>query len=225
MNARTSAPGSRSQRAAQRRQMLAEHRLQLAGVPETELPQQGSDRRGRIHPVEHGLHTAARTTSRSSILSAPAHMPANSVTNFGAGFADPDLIFGSAMRTFAASSCGKPVWAASSSPAPARHTTRDCHHRTPPTARRTCAKLAPEVPFRAGPDCFLRTQSSQFRGHFPHIDTRNGHQFIGGSKLSGWCPIVCGWVPGMASMSSLCGDAVLFAGVAAMAQSLCSTVG
>src|SRR6476660_1273876 len=34
--------------------------------------------------------------------------------------------------------------------------------------------------------------------------------------LSSWCPIVVVGCPGMASMSSLCGDAVLFAGVAAV---------
>ena len=32
------------------------------------------------------------------MLSAPAHMPAISVANFGAGLADPDLIRGSAMN-------------------------------------------------------------------------------------------------------------------------------
>src|SRR5215213_1708323 len=44
-----------------------------------------------------------RTTSRSSMLSAPAHIPTISVASFGAGFADPDLIFGSAIWTFSAS--------------------------------------------------------------------------------------------------------------------------
>ena len=40
-------------------QMLSEHSVELTGVPEGELPQQGSDGRGRAHPVEEGLHPAA----------------------------------------------------------------------------------------------------------------------------------------------------------------------
>ncbi len=35
-----------------------QHRLQLAGVPEGELPQQGADRRGRVHPIEQCGHPA-----------------------------------------------------------------------------------------------------------------------------------------------------------------------
>ena len=36
----------------------------------------------------------ARTTSTSSMQSAPAHIPAIRVASFGAGLADPDLILG-----------------------------------------------------------------------------------------------------------------------------------
>ena len=43
---------------AQRDQVLAEHRFELAGVTEGELTQQRSDRRGCIHPVEERLHSA-----------------------------------------------------------------------------------------------------------------------------------------------------------------------
>ena len=39
----------------------------------------------------------------SSMLSAPAHMPATTVASFGAGLAAPDLIRGAVMRTFSAS--------------------------------------------------------------------------------------------------------------------------
>jgi hypothetical protein len=53
-----------------------------------------------------------RSTSTSSMLSTPAHIPAISVVSFGAGFADPDLILGSAILTFSESSCASPVWAA-----------------------------------------------------------------------------------------------------------------
>ncbi len=44
---------------AQRHQMLAQHRLELAGVTEGELPQQRSDRRRCVHAVEQRLHPAA----------------------------------------------------------------------------------------------------------------------------------------------------------------------
>lgn len=36
----------------------------------------------------------ARSTSRSSMLSAPAHIPAITVNSLGTGFAEPDLIRG-----------------------------------------------------------------------------------------------------------------------------------
>src|SRR6476661_10632548 len=48
----------------------------------------------------------------SSMLSAPAHIPAISVLSFGAGFADPDLILGTAIRTFSERSCASPVCSA-----------------------------------------------------------------------------------------------------------------
>jgi len=46
------------------------------------------------------------------MLSAPAHMPAITVVNFGDGLADPDLILGTGIRTLSANNCGRPVWAA-----------------------------------------------------------------------------------------------------------------
>ena len=48
----------------------------------------------------------------SSMLSAPAHIPAISVLSFGAGFADPDLILGTAIRTFSETSRASPVCSA-----------------------------------------------------------------------------------------------------------------
>ena len=84
----------------------------------------------------------------SSMLSAPAHIPAIRVASFGAGLADPDLIRGSAIRTFSPSRCDKPGLFGQR------------HHRHQPGARheivviehrriraRTYATLAPEVPF------------------------------------------------------------------------------
>src|SRR6476661_9319702 len=48
----------------------------------------------------------------SSMLSAPAHIPAINVLSFRAGFADPDLILGTAIRTFSERSCASPVCSA-----------------------------------------------------------------------------------------------------------------
>jgi hypothetical protein len=48
----------------------------------------------------------------SSILSAPAHIPAISVANFGAGFADPDLIRGAVIATLPANMLVRPVCSA-----------------------------------------------------------------------------------------------------------------
>ena len=75
--------------------------------------------RNRV-PIVDGAYTCSksvfipplRTRSTSSMLSAPAHIPAISVASFGAGLADPDLILGSQMQILSASSCGRPVWAA-----------------------------------------------------------------------------------------------------------------
>src|SRR4051812_2044214 len=48
----------------------------------------------------------------SSMQSAPAHMAAATVTSFGDGLAAPDLIRGSPIWTFSASSRESPVWEA-----------------------------------------------------------------------------------------------------------------
>ena len=47
------------------------------------------------------------------MLSAPAHIPAITVASFGAGFADPDLIFGAGMKILSANRFGRPVCSAS----------------------------------------------------------------------------------------------------------------
>lgn len=48
----------------------------------------------------------------SSILSAPAHIPAISVASFGAGLADPEVIRGDAMATLSANILVRPVCSA-----------------------------------------------------------------------------------------------------------------
>jgi len=52
---------------------------------------------------------------RSSMPSAPAHIPVITVSSFGAGFAAPDLIRGVVIDTFPAITCARPVCSVSSS--------------------------------------------------------------------------------------------------------------
>ena len=74
MNASLIGPGQQIDPLAQRHQVLAQHRFQLAGVTEGELPQQRSDRRGRVHAVEQGLHpTAAHHVEVVDAVRARAH--------------------------------------------------------------------------------------------------------------------------------------------------------
>ena len=56
----------------------------------------------------------ARSTSRSSMLSAPQPIPAMT-SSFGTGFAAPDLIRGVVIDTFSSMICDSPVCSASSS--------------------------------------------------------------------------------------------------------------
>ena len=58
MNACSSIPTSSSVRSARAHQVLAEHRFQLAGVPEAELAQQRPEGGGRVHRVEQDRHPA-----------------------------------------------------------------------------------------------------------------------------------------------------------------------
>ena len=64
---------------------------------------------GAYTPSNNVFIPPERTTSMSSMQSAPAHMPATTVASFGAGLAAPDLIRGALMWTFSASSRRSPV--------------------------------------------------------------------------------------------------------------------
>ena len=107
---------------------------------------------GAYTPPNRVFIPPVRSTSTSSMLSAPAHMPAISVASFGAGFADPDLILGSAMRTFSASSSDSPVCSASvitgTSPA---HDTRLSSSNTAESAAKSMRNLHRKCLSRTGP--------------------------------------------------------------------------
>jgi hypothetical protein len=94
---------------------------------------------GAYTPPKSVFIPPARTTSRSSMLSAPAHIPAITVVSFGAGLADPDLIFGCRIQILSANNCDSPVWAANvitgTSPA---HDTRWSSSNTAEAGRKLC---------------------------------------------------------------------------------------
>ena len=192
----------------QRHQVLAQDRLELAGMTEGELPQQRSHRRGCVHAVEQrSSFPPLRTTSMSSIQSAPAHMPATTVASFGAGLAAPDLIRGSAMRTFSAEQPRKP------------RLLGQRHHRHQPGIghemiiikhRRTHSEpmrhFHRQCLSELGRLMREELQSSQFRGHFHRSDTltnrstsvdrglgaRIGHRGLN-RNTSGLKALVSGW--------------------------------
>src|SRR5581483_10825908 len=67
----------------------------------------------------------ARSTSRSSMLSAPAPIPAITLISLGTGFAAPERIRGAVIDTFAAMICGSRVcWASPSIGTNPAHDTR-----------------------------------------------------------------------------------------------------
>ena len=78
---------------------------------------------GAYTPPKRLFIPPQRTTSRSSMPSAPAHMPAIRVLSFGAGLAEPDLILGAGMEILSANSFGSPVCGG------------QCHYRHQPRAR------------------------------------------------------------------------------------------
>ncbi|SID50079.1 Uncharacterised protein [Mycobacteroides abscessus subsp. abscessus] len=109
------------------------------------------------------------------MLSAPAHIPAISVANFGAGLAAPDLILVSAMCTFSASISTRPVWAASvitgTSPA---HDTRLSSSNTADSGVKRCDTCTGSAFLNWDRLMRKEQQSSQLRGHFHRFDTPTG---------------------------------------------------
>jgi hypothetical protein len=67
---------------------------------------------GAYTPANSSPQPPLRSRSMSSILSAPAHIPATNVASFGAGLADPDLTRGEAIATLSSNSLVRPVCSA-----------------------------------------------------------------------------------------------------------------
>ena len=139
---------------------------------------------GAYTPSNRVLIPPLRTTSRSSMQSAPAHIPAISVASFGAGLAEPDLIRGAAMQTLSARSCASPVPAANSitgtSPA---HDTRWSSSNTADAAVNLCDTCTGSALLNSGRLMREEHQSSQLNRHFPRINTPAPTPSIGGSRL------------------------------------------
>src|SRR6476620_5791604 len=121
----------------------------------------------------------------SSMLSAPAHIPATRVANFGAGFAAPDLIRETLIRTVSASRRASPVcWAnviTGTSPA---HDTRLSSSNTAESPLNLCDTFTGSA--LSDLDRLMRKehQSSQLRGHFPRYDTQSNTKSVGGFRVS-----------------------------------------
>ena len=76
MNACWSQPGQHIGAPGERDQVLAQHRLELTGMTEGELPQQRAQRGGRVDPVEQDWHPArAQHIQVVDAVRAGAHSP------------------------------------------------------------------------------------------------------------------------------------------------------
>lgn len=95
--------------------MLAQHRLQLAGMTEAELPQQRPQSGGAYTPSNRTGIPPARSTSKSSMLSAPEHIPAITPSSLGTGFAALERTRDILIDTFSAMISGSRVCSASPS--------------------------------------------------------------------------------------------------------------
>ncbi len=156
-------------------------------MPEGELPQQGSDRRRGVHPIEECLHpTAAHHVDVIDAVRPGAHardQRGQLRGRVGRPGLDPRLrdvdLVG---QQHAAGRSAPPA----SSPGPARHTTRDGRRRTPPTQRAKLCDTCTGSAFPNWADCCVRnTNHPSSEGTFLTSTPRTLTQFIGGSRLFG----------------------------------------
>src|SRR3954470_14739070 len=122
---------------------------------------------GAYTPPKRVFMPPERTTSRSSMLSAPAHIPAINVANFGEGLAEPDLIFGAGMQILSANSSGSPVWVArvitGTSPA---HDTRCSSSNSADAAMKLCDTLTGSAVRSCADKCVRNTHHHSSEGTF-----------------------------------------------------------
>src|SRR5258705_10043110 len=139
MNARSSAAGSNGTRSHSPAKCCRSTDSSWRACPKVNSRNRVPMVDGAYTPSKRVVIPPERTTSTSSMQSAPAHIPAITVVSFGAGLADPDLILGSAIWTFSANSPGTPVCVASvitgTSPA---HDTRCSSSNTADAAMKLC---------------------------------------------------------------------------------------
>ena len=188
MNARGIGAGQQLDALTQGDQVLAQDRFQLAGVSEGELPQQGSDRRGRVHATEEGLHaTGAHHVEVVDAVGAGAHAGDHRGQlrcRVGRPGLDPRFArYGIFSANSAAARSGRPA----SSPAPARRTTRDARHRTPPTSAAKLCDTCTGSAFLSWSDCCVGTPiipAQRALSSFRHPMTINTRRWIEAKGLS-----------------------------------------
>jgi len=108
-NARTSAPGSRSTRSHSAARCAPSTASSCRAWPKVNSRNSVPIVEGAYTPPNRAIIPPVRTTSTSSMQSAPAHIPAIRVASLGAGLAEPDLIRGAAIWTLPANSRVSPV--------------------------------------------------------------------------------------------------------------------
>jgi len=101
-----------------------------------DLTQENAQRGARVHAAEELFIPPERITSRSSMLSAPAAIPAMTEVSFGVGLAAPDFTRSLVNRTCSSNSRESPACSANSSNGtiPA-HDTRLSSSNTAPSPR------------------------------------------------------------------------------------------
>ena len=124
-------------------QMLSEHSVELTGVPEGELPQQGSDGRGRT-PRRRGSSSRRCARSRGHRCCPRWQTcPRSPWPAWAPGWPNQRRSWARRCEFCCRATSIKPVRSAS---VPGR-TKRDCRHRIPRSPRRSCRIPAPAVPF------------------------------------------------------------------------------
>ena len=159
--------GQQRRPAGQLAQQLAVHRLQLADVSPGVGPQVRSQRRRRPDPAEQAAIAPCRSRSMSSMLSAPAAMPATRHPTFRCALTPHGPPGGTCPRP---ARPGRPA-APAPSPGPGRPATRDSGHRTRRASSPEHATIAlTRCPLEPGAGSFRHSHRPSSEGTFL-IDT------------------------------------------------------
>jgi hypothetical protein len=153
-------------------------------MPEGELPQQRSQGRRRVHPVEQRAHpTRAQHVEIIDTVRASTHPRDHTQQLRHRVRRVPDLIRGWLIETFSAMISGSRVCSANPSTGtnPAQDTRLSSSKRADSAVN--LGTLTLKVPFSTWHGWCVATPSSQLRGHFPYIGTPPSTSTVGGSRL------------------------------------------